>query len=130
MGFEYSSFRMNKNTELLEEELDLLRRTKIAILRSQLNSGLLLIPDGLQVWNSEIEDEPNFEEELSDYLLNSVQDVDSLTSFMPFIIRGPKDLLEEVRHLRFTDERAVEVIQDRIDVIEDRIAKINGTMVE
>jgi len=125
---------MNTQKELLEEELYLLQRTKNAILRSLLNAGLLLIPDGLQVWNSETEAEPPvedlFEEELFSAMLTSIQDVDSLSTYLPFIIRGPKDELDGVRHLKFSRDESLDVIQDRIDLIENRLALMDGSVVE
>jgi hypothetical protein len=127
---------VNNNTtkELLEEELELLQRTKIAILKSRLNAGLLLIPDGLQVWNSENEPEPPlddlFEEEFVGAMVDSVQDIDTLTTFIPIIVRGPKDQLDGIRHLKFGRDESLDVIQDRIEVIEDRLALMAGSVVE
>ena len=134
--FESCHFRVNENidyrkstVEYLEEELDLLYRTKIAILKSRLNAGLLVIPEGLQVWNSEVEDEPDIVDELVDALTKPVEDTVTDMSFLPIILRGPAELVREVKHLKFSRDESVEVIQDRIDVIENRLDMYRNSLV-
>lgn len=107
----------------------MLYRTKIAILKSRLNAGLLVVPEGLQIWNSEVEDEPDFVEDLMDALARPVDDIVTDMSFLPIILRGPSDLIREVKHLKFSRDESVEVIQDRIDVIENRLDMYRNSLV-
>src|SRR5690348_8676968 len=96
----------NDNTiKYLQEELELLQRSKLAILKSRLNAGILFIPEGLTFWNSEIEDVPG---ELMDALVDQSRFQTDL-SYLPIIVCGDVDLLKEVRQLKFTDDRSVEV---------------------
>lgn len=114
---------VNPAREILEEQLELLERTMTVTLRSRLNAGILLVPDDLQVWNSETEEEPDysFEDELFEALLEPVRNIDSLSSYLPFIIRGPVDLLSEVRHIKFSNDGDIEAIQARIDSVRERL---------
>lgn len=114
---------VNPDRELLEEQLELLERTMTVTLRSRLNAGILVVPEGLQVWDSETEEEPDysFEDELFEALLAPVRDIDSLSSYLPFIIRGPVDLLKEVRHIKFGNDGDIEAIQGRIDSVRERL---------
>lgn len=115
---------VNPAREVLEEQLELLERAMTVTLRSKLNAGILLIPEDLQAWNSETEEEPDhaFEDELFEALLAPVRDIDSLSSYLPFIIRGPVDLLSEVRHIKFGNDGDIEAIQGRIDSVRERLA--------
>ena len=116
---------MDTVREILEEELELLRKNMTVTLRSRLSAGLLLIPEGLQVWNSETEDEPTFEEELWAAMMEPVRDIASLSSYLPFIIRGPVELLSEVRHMKFGNDQNIEILQNRIDTLEARLEMLD-----
>ena len=129
MVFEYPSLRVINNTvkQDLEDELEVLKRAKHTTLRSCLMAGVLFIPEGLQFWNSETEEEPEdvFTEELTEALVEQVRgEIDSLSTYLPIIVRGPVELLKEVRLQKFGDSHLLEVLQDRIDVVENRLSLI------
>lgn len=99
------------------DELLLYNRLSRTTGRSRMNAGALLLPDGLSV--SEVADQDqelldedgatvisdteqdNFEEELMSALTSPITDEDSAAAIVPLIIRGPKDLLDGVKHLTF-----------------------------
>lgn len=132
--FESCHFRVNTtNKQILEEELEVLRRAKDITLKSCLMAGILHIPDGIQCWNSDVEDEPEDKliEELSEALLDqAVGDIDTISTYAPIILRGPVELLKEIRLLKFGDAHLLEVLQDRIEVIESRLALIKEPVVQ
>lgn len=96
-------------------------------------AGILHIPEGLTFWNSDTDEDPRnaFVEELSDALVEQTKgDIDSIATYAPIIIQGPVELLREVRLQKFGDSHFLEVLQDRIDVIESRLALIEEAVVQ
>lgn len=126
MGLGLSALRVNTRNEMLKEELEVLRNARDVVIKSALMAGILVIPDELTIWNSEIEDEPSFEEYLFDALADQLKaDDTAYATYLPFIIRGPVDLIREVRQLRSGDARLLEVLYDRINILEERLAISN-----
>jgi hypothetical protein len=125
--------KVHPKKEPLEEELEVLKNAYDRTLRSCLMAGLLFIPEGLQCWNSDTDDDPEdvFVEELSDALGEQARGtIETLSTYLPIIVRGPSELVKEVRLLKFGDAHLLEVLQDRIDVIENRLALIKESVVQ
>jgi hypothetical protein len=119
--------------EPLEEELEVLRRAYDVTLKSTLMAGILIIPDGIQCWNAETDDEPTdvLVEELTDALAEQAKgDVTTLATYLPIMLRGPSELLKEVRLQKFGDAHMLEVLQDRIEVIENRLELAKQSVVQ
>lgn len=119
-------------------ELLLLNRTFRATARSRLNAGALYLPDGLSVAaqgdpNYPDDDENNmnppftaeeaqddFEEQLMDAMTTPIRDEASASAVVPLIIRGPADLGEKIKVIKF--ERAFdEALIARADRVLERI---------
>jgi hypothetical protein len=120
---------------VLESCADLLlfSRSNRATARSRLNAGALYIPDGLSA--SAMPDDPalaedetlppeedhdEFEEELILAMTTPIADEESASAVVPLIIRGPEDLGEKIRHIKF--ERSFDqALSDRADRALERI---------
>jgi len=116
-------------------ELMLLNKTYRATARSRLNAGMLLMPDGMAVSSSpdpdagdpdsELhdpaeQDEDEFEESLIDAMTTPIMDEESASSVVPLLVRGPADLLKEIRPISF--ERSFDdSLAARGDKVLDRI---------
>lgn len=91
---------------LLEE------RAAAAAAKSRIPAGLLFLPDGLSNMADDTEDmdEPGgyspsaseeLEEQLMDGFLKPVEDSNSGSVLIPTFVRGPEDLGEKIRHIKF-----------------------------
>jgi hypothetical protein len=132
-------------------ELLLLNRTFRAIERSRLNAGLLYIPDGMAVAHTgdpnypyaegesedefgvpeptpeELEDE--FEDQLMDAMTTPIEDESSAAAVVPLLVRGPAELGEKIKLVKFErtyddalikrSERVLERILQGLDVPKD-----------
>ena len=130
--FESCHFRVTyDNREILLEELEILERLKIITLRRTLNAGLLVIPDGLEPlpadWDEECdEDDKSFEDMLVEAMLHPVRDPDSPGTIVPIILRGPADLVQHVRLIKFDDHMIdIEDIEKRIEAIKGRLDQLD-----
>lgn len=97
------------------DELLLLSRTARATARSRLNAGLMFLPDGLSVASGdEVEigedGEPvlSSDETLNDFIdefinamVTPIRDETDSSAVVPFILRGPEDLGEKIRLIKF-----------------------------
>lgn len=121
---------MNTRKEL-EDELELFQSSKILALKALDMPGILVVPDGLTTWNEDIEEEPSIVGELSEALVEQARgDITTCSSYAPIIMQGPTDLIKEVRHIKFGDPERLFVIQSRIDVLEDRLANLDDSVIE
>jgi hypothetical protein len=110
--------------ELEEEELALFQKSKILALKALDMPGILVIPEGLTTWNED-EDE-TIVGALTDAIVHQAQgDIERCSMYAPIIIQGPSDLIKEVRHIKFGDPERLKVVQDRIDVLESKLASLN-----
>lgn len=117
------------------DELLLLNRTYRATHRSRLNAGMLYIPDGLsnssqpdpdllapeddpEATPEELED--SFEEELMEGMSTPIEDEASANAVVPILVRGPAELGDKIKHIRF--ERSFEdSMNARYDRVLERI---------
>lgn len=125
----------------LMDELLLLARSARATARSRLNAGAIFVPDGLSVAaqsdgesaasvDSEDEmapftddDTDTFEEELLDAMTTPIQDESSAAAVVPLVIRGPAELADSIKVIKF--ERAWDPqLAARAEKVLDRI--LNG----
>lgn len=116
------------NREILLEELEVLERLKIITLRRTLGAGILVIPDGLEPVGEvyEDEDDESLEDLIMEALLHPVVNRDSAGSFVPIILRGPADLIREVRLIKFDDYMIdIEDIEKRIEAIKSRLDQLD-----
>lgn len=122
--FESYHFRVNyDNRENLVEELEILERLKIVTLRRRLNAGILLIPEGMQpATEQEYEDQFALEDVIVESVAETVHNVDSLGTICPIFLRGPAELLDSVRLIKFSDNDIdLETIEDRIETVKSRM---------
>lgn len=131
------------------DELLLYGRMARVIGRSRMNAGALLLPDGMSISekNDDIvdpdadgdsvittdteDDTAEFEQELLATISTPVQDEDSAASITPLIMRGPAELLKEVRTITFErtldpellarGDRALERVLQGLDIPKDVI---------
>lgn len=123
--FESCHFRVNyDNREILIEELELLDRLKIVTLRRSLTAGILVIPDEFEPATEE-EYNNSLEDEILDALLEPVHNVDSVGTICPIFLRGPADLLDKVRLIKFDDGSDLEHIESRIEQVKHRLALLD-----
>lgn len=116
------------------DQLLILDRAATAAAKSRMNAGILFVPDGLSnVTQSdgdlgvpgEMADlsddiQESFEEELIAGLVTPVEDITSMASLVPTVIRGPEDLGEKIRHIPL--ERSVDPqLAGRSEKLLDRI---------
>jgi len=115
------------NREILIEELELLERLKIVTLRRKLNAGVILIPEEFQVaTEQEYEDQFSIEEEIASGLAETVHNINSLGTICPIFLRGPADLLDSVRLIKFSDNMLeLEAIENRIDTVKGRLGELD-----
>jgi hypothetical protein len=111
------------NRENLVEELEILERLKIVTLRRRLNAGILLIPEGMQpATEQEYEDQFALEDVIVESVAETVHNVDSLGTICPIFLRGPAELLDSVRLIKFSDNDIdLETIEDRIETVKSRM---------
>lgn len=95
------------------DDLLLMTRAASATAKSRLNGGLLFVPDGLSnVSQSDGEidgDEASlsddasdsFEEELIDAMTAPIADVSSASAIVPLIVRGPEELGDKIKLIKF-----------------------------
>lgn len=119
------------------EQLLLLSRQERVESRSALNNGIIFLPDEIaNLHNSDgniesvdedyaqvSEIQPDLEEELLEAIMESVEDETAGSTVAPFIIRGPGEAGEKIRHItmqRMTDKTTIE----RSNAVLDRI--LNG----
>ena len=118
-------------------ELLLLNRTFRATARSRLNAGAMYLPDGLSVAaqpesGAQFEDEVDitqptedeeadlFEMQLIDAMTTPISDESSASAVVPLIIRGPAELGEKIKIMKF--ERSFDpALADRSDRVLERI---------
>ena len=100
------------------DELLLLGRSARATAKSRLNAGMLFMPDELSnisQSDGNFTDDPdvaeladdmsdNFEEELMDAMTTPIADESSASAVVPLIVRGPKELADAIKFIKF--ERA------------------------
>jgi hypothetical protein len=116
------------------DELLLVSRTASATAKSRLNGGLLFVPDGLSnVTQSEGELDldgevapltddvsDSFEEELIDAMTTPIADVSSASAVVPLVVRGPEDLGDKIKLIKF--ERSFDPqLAQRADRLIERI---------
>jgi len=121
------------------DELLLLNRAFRATARSRLNAGALFIPDELSVGSSAVEDaapidpvtgvslglieedeKDEFEEELVEAMSAPITDESSASAIVPLLIRGPADLGDKIKLIKF--ERSFdEQLRTRSDRVLERI---------
>lgn len=146
---QYSSDADSSMLGLLDlcAELLLLNSTYRATARSRLNAGALYLPDGLSISQNENpvpagptdgttpttggmldphelltddEDADEFENNLIEAMSSPITDEASVTSIVPIIIRGPEQLGEKIRLIKF--ERSFDpALTERADRVLDRI---------
>lgn len=148
----------------LMDELLLLSRTARATARSRLNAGALFVPDGLSVaaesdGESDLtsqdpdamapyaDDETDtFEEELIDAMTTPISDEASAAAVVPLIIRGPSDLGEKIKLIKFErsfdpqlaqrSDKVLNRILDSLDIPKDIVTGLanvkysNGVQIE
>lgn len=142
----YSGEAFSSMHGVLESCADLLlfSRSNRATARSRLNAGALFIPDGLsasampedpELGDDEslppVEDHDEFEEELILAMTTPIADEESASAVVPLIIRGPEDLGEKIKLIKFERsfdqvlaeraDRALERIMQGIDVPKDLV---------
>ena len=118
------------------DELYLLNQMFRGTILSRLNAGLLYIPDGLTASHSAAPapvgpptpgdatpvaaEEDEFELDLIDSMMTPIADPSSASSVVPLVVRGPSDLGEKIKHIKFErsyDEHLVaraEAVMERI----------------
>lgn len=116
------------------DQLLILDRSATAAAKSRMNAGILFVPDGLSNVTqsdgdlgvpgemSDLSDDTqeSFEEELIAGLVTPVEDITSMASLVPTVIRGPEDLGEKIRHIPL--ERSVDPqLAGRSEKLLDRI---------
>lgn len=115
------------------DQLLLVDHTATATARSRLNAGMLFVPDGLSNLTEPDGDtgedgDPvladamtdTFEEELIEAMTTPVADVSSASAVVPLIVRGPEELGEKIKHIKF--ERSFDVaLAARSEKLLDRI---------
>lgn len=115
-------------------ELLLLNRSFRAIERSRLNAGLLFVPDGFsnaanpqaemleddEDGFTQEEEADQFEEDLVDAMTTPIEDEASASAVVPLLLRGPVELGEKIRHIKFSREYDETMIQ-RAQTVLDRI---------
>lgn len=119
----------------LMDELLLLSKDARATIKSRLNSGIFLLPDGLsdtsqgdgdiemdgeKIADMSDDESESFEEEFERAMVTPIADEGSASSVVPLVLRGPAELLQHIRHISISrtfdakhTERAKEVL-DRI----------------
>jgi hypothetical protein len=105
------------------DELLTLQRMIRGTARSQMNAGMLFIPDGLSAAartpGDDTEEDP-FEAELMDAMITPVTDEASAASVVPMLVRGPDALGEKIRYIEFnrqSDRTLVERAQHTLERI-------------
>ncbi len=134
------------------DEMLLYSKLSRTVGRARMNAGALLLPDGLSITekqdgvNEDIDevvdpldpmiittdsedDTMEFEDELMAAMTTPIQDEDSASAVVPLIIRGPADLLKEVRTISFDrtldpeliarSDRALERVLQGLDIPKD-----------
>lgn len=117
------------------DELLLLNRTYRATHRSRLNAGMLFIPDGLSNPGNpdpdlyaEVDDPEQtpeeaadeFEEQLLTAMITPVEDEGSASAVAPLLVRGPSEMGDKIKHIKF--ERSFEdSMNARYDRVLERI---------
>ena len=138
----------------LLDELLLLSRAARATARSRLNAGALFVPDGLSVaaesdgesddtvYDDDAlapyadEDSDVFEDELLDSMTTPIQDEASAAAVVPLLIRGPAELGQHIRLIKFERsfdpmlaQRAEKVLNrvfDSLDIPKDIITGMSN----
>ena len=103
---------------MLEEELALVENYIAFLDRFRSKGGLLIIPDGLTAPDDGYldEDEESFEEQLIQAMMEPLtEDYDS-SRFMGFIIKGPAELTDKIRHIDFDGEFRATLIARAYDI--------------
>lgn len=130
------------------DDLFLYTRAARSSARSRLNAGVFFVPDEMSVSADGITDLPDdlnidaddipmnddpeedlFEQEMIDHFTTPVADEASAAGVVPFIVRGPADLGEKLKHIKFDRpfdaeiakraERTLERILQGIDLPKD-----------
>ena len=96
------------------DQLLLMDRAAATAARSRLSAGLLFVPDGfsnateaegdMDSADYVANEAESFEEELIAGITKPVEDVNSVASLMPTVIRGPEELGEKIRLIPFSRE--------------------------
>lgn len=115
------------------EMLLLYDRAKRSIVKSRLNAGMLLLPDGLTNafqndgeipgeadTDIEAQQEASFEEELMDALITPISDESSASAVVPVFARGPLELLNGIKLLSFSRPFDAQITTDSERIL-DRI---------
>jgi hypothetical protein len=112
------------------EELLLLTRMIRGTARSQLNAGILFVPDEIVVASrrapvdpeaaSDPEQEDQFEAELIYSMTEPVGDEASASGVVPMLMRGPSELGDKIKHISLTRE-GDQFLVARADRVLDRI---------
>lgn len=109
--------------EMCDELLTLQRMIRGAA-RSQMNAGMLFVPDGLtaaaRTPGDEEDDSDPFESELMDAMITPVTDEASAASVVPMLVRGPMELGNGLKHIEF-GRAADKSLVDRAQTTLDRI---------
>ncbi len=132
------------------DEMLLYSKLSRTVGRARMNAGALLLPDGLSITEKQDgidedevvdpldpmiittdseDDTMEFEDELMAAMTTPIQDEDSASAVVPLIIRGPADLLKEVRTISFDrtldpeliarSDRALERVIQGLDIPKD-----------
>lgn len=118
------------------DDLLLLSRAASATAKSRLNGGLLFVPDGLSNISQsdgmlDGEDAAlthdagdSFEEELIMSMTTPIADVSAASAVVPLVVRGPEDLGEKIKLIKF--ERAFDV--KHIEHVDRLLERILGSL--
>jgi hypothetical protein len=110
------------------DELLLLGRVIRTISRAQLNAGMLFVPDEIVVASRTETDDPEvesdeedvFERELYEVLSSPVSDETAANAVIPWLLRGPADLGEKIRHI-LLERKIDEFLVNRADRTLERV---------
>lgn len=91
-----------KLREVLEEELALVEAYIAFLDCSRTRGGLLYIPEEMSFPVEE--GEPSFEEELLEALMQPLPENYEPSAFLGFIVRGPAEFSDKIRHIEFDGE--------------------------
>lgn len=125
------------------DELLLLNKSARATVRSRLNAGAMYLPDGLSLAADAdeevdsidgdpaelVQETDSFEEELIQAMTTPIEDESDASAVVPLIIRGPAELADKIKILKFErsfdpelvarSERVLERILQGLDIPKD-----------
>lgn len=113
------------------EELLLLTLEVRAVTQSRISSGILAIPDTMNLTRVDTEDEDGepvssgFSDDLMRHLIAPIKEPGSAAAVVPFLIEGDKEDIEAIRHITFGRELSREAREQRLELIGRYAATIN-----